>query len=135
GPGAQQHRERGRPVHRVARAGAGVQDGPAGAAAAARRGPLHARVGLRHPGLPRRGAGQRRARAAHPALGRDRLGGEQRRDDLTTAGGSPLGASARTLLAVARNRDIRNLELAWTLGIGADWAILVVALLVAYDAG
>jgi MFS family permease len=36
---------------------------------------------------------------------------------------------------VLRSRAIRNLELAWTLGIGADWAILVVALLVAYDTG
>ena len=36
---------------------------------------------------------------------------------------------------VLRNRDIRSLELAWTLGIAADWALLVVALLVAYDAG
>ena len=39
GAGGQQHRQRGRPVHRVARPGARLQDRPAGAAAAARRGP------------------------------------------------------------------------------------------------
>ncbi len=33
------------------------------------------------------------------------------------------------------NRDIRSLELAWTLGVAADWALLVVALVVAYAAG
>ena len=38
-------------------------------------------------------------------------------------------------MGVLRNRDIRSLELAWTLGVAADWALLVVALLVAYDAG
>jgi MFS family permease len=40
-----------------------------------------------------------------------------------------------SLVAVARNRDIRNLEIAWTVGIAVDWALLVVALLVAYEAG
>lgn len=40
-----------------------------------------------------------------------------------------------SLAAVARNPDIRNLELAWSVGIGVDWALLVVALLVAYEAG
>jgi hypothetical protein len=49
--------------------------------------------------------------------------------------GSPLGVAARSLLSVLRNRDIRSLELAWTLGVAADWALLVVALVVAYDAG
>lgn len=45
------------------------------------------------------------------------------------------GTAARSLLGVMRNRDIRSLELAWTLGVAADWALLVVALLVAYEAG
>jgi MFS family permease len=49
--------------------------------------------------------------------------------------GSPLGVASRSLLGVLRNRDIRSLELAWTLGVAADWALLVVALLVAYNAG
>ena len=50
----------------------------------------------------------------------------------------PAVASPRafaSLAAVVRNPDIRNLELAWTVGIGVDWALLVVALLVAYEAG
>jgi hypothetical protein len=48
---------------------------------------------------------------------------------------SPLTIAAGSLLGILRNRDIRSLELAWTLGVAADWALLVVALLVAYDAG
>jgi predicted MFS family arabinose efflux permease len=44
-------------------------------------------------------------------------------------------AAAGSLVAVLRNRAIRNLELGWTIGTAADWALLVVALLVAYDAG
>ncbi len=51
------------------------------------------------------------------------------------ARGSALGVAGRSLLRVLRNRDIRSLELAWTLGVAADWALLVVTLLVAYDAG
>jgi hypothetical protein len=47
----------------------------------------------------------------------------------------PRGGAAASLAAVLRNRDIRNIELAWTLGIGVDWALLVVSLLVAYAAG
>ena len=54
---------------------------------------------------------------------------------LTAGGRSPLVAGLGTLAAVLRSRDIRNLELAWTLGFAADWTLLVVALLVAYDAG
>jgi hypothetical protein len=49
--------------------------------------------------------------------------------------GSALALATRSLLGVLRNRDIRSLELSWTLGVAADWALLVVALLVAYDAG
>jgi predicted MFS family arabinose efflux permease len=44
-------------------------------------------------------------------------------------------ATLGSLEAVLRNGAIRNLELGWTIGTGADWALLVVALLVAYDAG
>lgn len=61
--------------------------------------------------------------------------GDAARDPGLTPGDSPLRAAAATLAAVLRSREIRNLELAWTLGIAADWALLVVALLVAYDAG
>jgi predicted MFS family arabinose efflux permease len=46
-----------------------------------------------------------------------------------------LETAASSLAAVLRNGAIRNLQVAWSLGIGADWALLVVALLVAYDAG
>src|SRR5829696_1431669 len=48
---------------------------------------------------------------------------------------SAIGAAVRSLLRVVRNPDIRALELSWTVGVGVDWAILVVALVVAYDAG
>ncbi|HEY6568868.1 MAG TPA: cyclic nucleotide-binding domain-containing protein [Candidatus Limnocylindrales bacterium] len=48
---------------------------------------------------------------------------------------TPLALAGRSLLGVLHNRDIRSLELAWTLGVAADWALLVVALLVAYDEG
>ncbi len=56
-------------------------------------------------------------------------------DDRGGGTAAPLGIAARSLLGVLHNRDIRSLELAWTLGVAADWALLVVALLVAYDAG
>ncbi|HEY3335532.1 MAG TPA: cyclic nucleotide-binding domain-containing protein [Candidatus Limnocylindrales bacterium] len=48
---------------------------------------------------------------------------------------SHLRAAARSLVRVLRNPDIRSLELSWTIGVGVDWAILVVALVVAYAAG
>jgi hypothetical protein len=48
---------------------------------------------------------------------------------------SRLGAAGRSLVRVLGNRDIRALELSWTIGVGVDWSILVVALVVAYDAG
>jgi hypothetical protein len=54
---------------------------------------------------------------------------------LATAGPSRIGIAARSLARVLRNPDIRALELSWTVGVGVDWAILVVALVVAYDAG
>ena len=46
-----------------------------------------------------------------------------------------LHAAGRSLVRVLRNPDIRALELSWTIGVGVDWAILVVALVVAYEAG
>src|SRR3954454_3055943 len=59
--------------------------------------------------------------------------------DAATSDGSPRTSRVRTavasLSAVLRNRDIRALELSWTIGVGVDWAILVVALVVAYEAG
>ena len=48
---------------------------------------------------------------------------------------SRLSVALRSLTRVMRNRDIRALELSWTVGVAVDWAILVVALVVAYDAG
>ena len=56
-------------------------------------------------------------------------------DDRGGGSAAPLGIAAQSLLGVLHNRDIRSLELGWTLGVAADWALLVVALLVAYDAG
>jgi hypothetical protein len=52
-----------------------------------------------------------------------------------SAPAGPLALAARSLAGVLRNRDIRSLETCWTLGVAADWALLVVALLVAYEAG
>ena len=52
-----------------------------------------------------------------------------------TAQPSRIAIAVRSLSRVLRNPDIRALELSWTVGVGVDWAILVVALVVAYDAG
>ncbi len=54
-----------------------------------------------------------------------------------TARASPsdLRFAARSLRAALANPDIRSIEASWTLGVGADWAQLVIALLVAYEAG
>lgn len=46
-----------------------------------------------------------------------------------------LDAATASLAAVLRNPAIRNLQAAWALGVGADWALLVVAIIVAYDTG
>src|SRR3989449_1949645 len=64
------HHGRGGPLHRVARAGAGVQDRPVEVEGAARGRGRPAGVEVRHPRLPRRGpeerrAAARRARGAH----------------------------------------------------------------------
>jgi MFS family permease len=50
---------------------------------------------------------------------------------------SPHAASsaAHAVKEVLRNRSIRRIEIAWTTGTAADWALLVVLLVVAYDAG
>ena len=50
-------------------------------------------------------------------------------------GHSRVGIAARSLASVLRNPAIRSLELSWTIGVGVDWALLVVSLVVAYDAG
>jgi len=65
------------------------------------------------------------------------VGHRPRGTGLTRVGspGAANGGAVRSLLRALANRDIRSLELAWTLGVAADWALLVVALLVAYDAG
>jgi MFS family permease len=47
----------------------------------------------------------------------------------------PLSEAARTLRHVLGNPGIRRIELAWVAGIAADWAFLVILLVVAYDAG
>ena len=142
-PGRQQHRQRGRPLHRLARARPSPTSSASSRSCACARRPetrLGARV--RHPRLPRHGAGQRRPDAADPARRRRGVGHGSPSPGLSDAGGpsdrpprTPLAIAARSLLGVLHNRDIRSLELAWTLGVAADWALLVVALLVAYDEG
>ena len=56
-------------------------------------------------------------------------------DPSATARSSRIAIALRSLGHVLRNADIRALELSWTVGVAVDWAILVVALVVAYDAG
>ena len=46
-----------------------------------------------------------------------------------------LAAAADALRHVLRNPDIRRLQVGWTAGIAADWALIVAALIAAYDAG
>lgn len=51
---------------------------------------------------------------------------------MTTGAASSAVHAVREVL---RNRSIRRIEIAWTMGTAADWALLVVLLIVAYDAG
>jgi Cyclic nucleotide-binding domain/Major Facilitator Superfamily len=44
-------------------------------------------------------------------------------------------SAANAVRDVLRNRSIRRIAVAWTTGTAADWALLVVLLIVAYDAG
>jgi MFS family permease len=44
-------------------------------------------------------------------------------------------SAAHAVREVLGNRSIRRIELAWTMGTAADWALLVVLLVIAYDAG
>ena len=44
-------------------------------------------------------------------------------------------SSVTALRGVARNRAIRRMEIAWSAGIAADWAYLVILLVVVYDQG
>ena len=78
-PRREQHRQRGRSVHRLARPGAGLQDRPAGDPAAARRGQGAARRRVRHQGLPRHRARRRRDQPAGAAGSRRGLAGRGRR--------------------------------------------------------
>lgn len=49
--------------------------------------------------------------------------------------GDAVSSAASVVRDVLRNRAIRRIEVAWTLGTAADWAFLVVLLVVAYDEG
>jgi MFS family permease len=49
--------------------------------------------------------------------------------------GLAAATAAHALRDVLRNRSIRRIEIAWATGTAADWALLVVLLIVAYDAG
>ena len=46
-----------------------------------------------------------------------------------------LAASARSLEAVFRNRDLRRLQLAWAGSIAGNWSYLIALTVYAYDAG
>lgn len=45
------------------------------------------------------------------------------------------GTAGTSWRAIARNRSIRNLEIGWTVSVGIDWLLLVVALVFAYEVG
>ena len=47
----------------------------------------------------------------------------------------PLASASSAIQETLRNSAIRRIEASWTAGIAADWAYLVVLLVVAYDAG
>lgn len=49
--------------------------------------------------------------------------------------GVAVSSAASVVCEVLRNRAIRRIEIAWTLGTAADWAFLVVLLVVAYGEG
>jgi MFS family permease len=49
--------------------------------------------------------------------------------------GQAASSAALAVREVLRNRAIRRIELAWTAGTAADWAFLVVLLVIAYDEG
>ena len=48
---------------------------------------------------------------------------------------TPVRSAGQALQETLRSTAIRRIELAWAIGIAADWAFLVVLLVVAYDAG
>jgi len=50
-------------------------------------------------------------------------------------GAGSVGPAAGALRDVMRPSAIRRIEIAWTAGTAADWAFLVILLVVAYDAG
>ena len=53
---------------------------------------------------------------------------------MTLNPGPAIAACARAIREVAANPGIRRIEAAWTIGIAADWAYLIVLLIVAYTA-
>ena len=55
-------------------------------------------------------------------------------DDASMSGGTT-SAAAAAVREVLGNRSIPRVEIAWTAGTAADWALLVVLLIVAYEAG
>ncbi len=54
---------------------------------------------------------------------------------MRSIGGATLAAGTHAIREVAGNPGIRRIETAWSLGIAADWAYLVVLLITAYAAG
>jgi len=54
---------------------------------------------------------------------------------VTLPGGEALAAGSQAIRQVAGNAGIRRIEIAWSIGIAADWAYLVALLIAAYAAG
>ena len=54
---------------------------------------------------------------------------------MRSVGGAAIAAGTHAIREVAGNPGIRRIETAWSLGIAADWAYLVVLLITAYAAG
>ena len=54
---------------------------------------------------------------------------------MTLPGGEALAAGSHAIRQVAGNAGIRRIEIAWAVGIAADWAYLVALLIAAYAAG
>ena len=54
---------------------------------------------------------------------------------MTVPGSEAIAAGAKAIRQVAGNSGIRRIELAWAVGIAADWAYLVALLIAAYAVG
>ena len=104
----------------------------------ARRGARPARAGVGHPRLPRHGAGRGRARPADAAGGSSTRGSRRTptRPEAARAPAQPDPGGPRVARRGPAQRA-RSGTSSWAgrIGTAADWALLVVALLVAYDAG